>query len=180
MDSTIGADSAGNWLLVGRRAEDCRRRSRPCPHLDDLHMSQLSQSNLSKKLLIKPGQTVTVLNAPAGFEQMLQPLPTGAKLSHQLQSELGAVVLFVRNVSELQQWGTKVTKAMAHDGLLWIAYPKQSSKVKSDLNRDTGWGVIVRAGCGCVAQIAIDETWSGSRFRRVEFIGTSRKLETSK
>lgn len=138
-------------------------------------MKLMAQSNLSKKLLIKPGKTVTVLNAPAGFEQVLQPLPTGAKLSHQLQSEPDAVLLFVRNVSELEQWGTKVTKAMARDGLLWIAYPKKSSKVKSDLNRDTGWDVIARAGSRCVAQIAIDETWSGSRFRQMELIGSSRK-----
>jgi hypothetical protein len=47
--------------------------------------------------------------------------------------------------------------------------------VKSDLNRDTGWDVIAKAGARCVAQIAIDETWSGSRFRQMEMIGTSRK-----
>jgi hypothetical protein len=82
-------------------------------------MELMGQSTLSNKLLIKPGQTLTILNAPAGFEQMLEPLPTGAKLSHRLQSGLGAVLLFVRNVGELEQWGTKVTKAMAHDGLLW-------------------------------------------------------------
>ena len=135
----------------------------------------MGQSNLSKKLLIKPGQTVTILNAPAGFDQMLEPLPQGATLSHTLQSGLGAALLFVRSVSELEQWGTKVAKAMAHDGLLWIAYPKKSSKMKSDLNRDAGWDIIAKAGLRCVAQIAIDETWSGSRFRRLDLVGTSRK-----
>lgn len=135
----------------------------------------MTQSRLSKKLLIKPGQTVTILNAPEGFQQMLQPLPKGATLSRTLQSGMGAALLFVRSVSELEKWGTKVTDAMAQDGLLWIAYPKKSSKMKSDLNRDFGWDVITKAGSRCVAQIAIDETWSGSRIRRLELVGTSHK-----
>jgi hypothetical protein len=135
----------------------------------------MSQSKLSKKLLIKPGQTVTIVNAPEGFETMLDPLPAGATVSHSLKKELSFVLLFVRSVAELEKWGASVTKAAARDGLLWIAYPKKSSKMKSDLNRDAGWDVITKAGSRCVAQISIDETWSGSRFRPFELVGTTRK-----
>ena len=135
----------------------------------------MSQSKLSKKLLIKPDQTVAVLNAPEGIAQMLEPLPQGAVLSHRLSSGIGTVLLFVRGVSELATWGPKVTEAIARDGLLWIAYPKKTSKIKSDLNRDAGWDLITKAGLRCIAQIAIDETWSGSRFRPLELVGTSRK-----
>jgi hypothetical protein len=135
----------------------------------------MNPSILSKKLLIKPGQSVTVLNAPADIDKLLAPLPQGAKISHRLHPEIEVALLFVRNVSEVEQWGRKVTDAMIHDGLLWIAYPKKSSKVKSDLNRDAGWEIVVKSGFCCVAQIAIDETWSGSRFRRKELIGTKRK-----
>ena len=106
---------------------------------------------------------------------MLQPLPQGSTVSHRLRSGIDAILLFVRSVRELSQWGPKVTEAIADDGLLWIAYPKKSSKIKSDLNRDAGWDVITKAGLRCIAQIAVDETWSGSRFRPLECVGTSRK-----
>jgi hypothetical protein len=134
----------------------------------------MSQSRLAKKLLIKPAQTVTVVNAPEGFERMLRPLPQGATVSHKLQPGLAFALLFVHGVSELARCGPKVVDAMAYDGLLWIAYPKKSSKIESDLNRDAGWDIITAAGLRCVTQIAIDETWSGSRFRPAELIGIGR------
>jgi hypothetical protein len=57
--------------------------------------------------------------------------------------------------------------------IIWIAYPKQSSKkYKCEFNRDTGWEVIGKLGFEPVKQVAIDEDWSALRFRRVEFIAT--------
>ncbi len=135
----------------------------------------MKQSTLSRKLLLKAGQTATVLNAPTGFEQTLEPLPERAAVSHTLKSKMSFALLFVRNVRELERWGAKLVRAMAHDGLLWVAYPKKSSKMESDITRDVGWDVITRAGLRCVAQIAIDATWSASRFRPLELVGSSRK-----
>lgn len=57
------------------------------------------------------------------------------------------------------------------DAVLWIAYPKASSKkYRCDFNRDRGWEVLGAAGFEPVRQVAIDQDWSALRFRRVEFI----------
>ena len=57
------------------------------------------------------------------------------------------------------------------DALLWIAYPKGTSKrYTCEFNRDKGWGVLLGSGFDCVRQVAIDEDWSALRFRRIEFI----------
>ena len=57
--------------------------------------------------------------------------------------------------------------------MVWFAYPKGTSKrYRSEINRDTGWQALGRAGFEPVRAVAIDEDWSALRFRRVEFIKT--------
>ncbi len=64
-----------------------------------------------------------------------------------------------------------VVNATEGDSIVWIAYPKKSSKkYKCEFNRDTGWHVLGEAGFEPVRQIAIDEDWSALRFRRTEYI----------
>jgi len=57
--------------------------------------------------------------------------------------------------------------------LLWIAYPKQSSGIKTDVNRDILWQLSLQTGLRPVTQIAIDETWSALRFRPAERVGSA-------
>ena len=65
----------------------------------------------------------------------------------------------------------KVAKRAKGDAVVWFAYPKGTSKkYKCDFNRDTGWDALKSAGFDTVRAVAIDEDWTGLRFRRVEFI----------
>jgi hypothetical protein len=61
--------------------------------------------------------------------------------------------------------------AVVDNGLLWFAYPKKSGPLKSDLSRDSGWEPLFEAGFDSVAQISIDETWTGFRFRPKHLVG---------
>lgn len=60
---------------------------------------------------------------------------------------------------------------LAEDALLWIAYPKKSGKIRSDISRDNGWELVFAAGYEPVTQVAIDDDWSALRFRKSEAIG---------
>jgi hypothetical protein len=60
---------------------------------------------------------------------------------------------------------------VTYDGLLWMCYPKQTGKIKSDLNRDSLWRLMQPTGFSPVTQIAVDETWSALRFRPAEKVG---------
>ncbi|MDI3289700.1 YdeI/OmpD-associated family protein [Polyangium sp. 15x6] len=124
-----------------------------------------SQSLLSKKLQIKPSTRVLVLGAPNGRAELLEPLPEGASVSRTARGSFDVVLFFVEKVKELEKGGSKAISAVRDGGVLWIAYPKKSSKVETDLTRDVGWNVIDEAGWGGVAQVAIDETWSALRFK---------------
>jgi hypothetical protein len=83
---------------------------------------------------------------------------------------LDFVQLFVRDSAELAQHAPAALAAIKPDGVLWIAYPKQSAKVKTDITRDRGWEPVIAAGLRPVTQIAVDETWSALRWRPIELV----------
>ena len=123
---------------------------------------------LAKKLRIGPGMRLLVLNPPPGYLAQLGELPEGAELLDKPSGNLDFVHLFVRNQSELQQFGPGALAAVKYDGVLWLSYPKRSAKVETDLTRDHGWELLAEAGLRPVTQVSVDDTWSALRYRPVE------------
>ena len=66
----------------------------------------------------------------------------------------------------------EVIAHLVEDGFLWIAYPKRSSKVKTDLSRDLFWEILLSHGYRAVTHVYIDPVWTAMRFRHVDFIGS--------
>jgi hypothetical protein len=130
----------------------------------------MTENALIKKLQLKPGQHALFLNAPEGYIAALGPLPDGVALVDGPAGTLDFVQLFVRDSAELTTHAPAALAAIKRDGVLWIAYPKQSAKVKTDITRDRGWAAITAAGLRPVTQIAIDETWSALRWRPIELV----------
>jgi hypothetical protein len=127
---------------------------------------------LSKKLRLQPGQKALVLNAPEGYERLLAPLPEGVKLVEKAEGAFDFVHLFVKDSADLERLGPVAIGAVRYDGLLWLSYPKRSSKVETDLSRDTGWDLLAQAGLRPVTQVAVDEVWSALRWRPVAEVET--------
>jgi hypothetical protein len=125
----------------------------------------MADSALVKKLGIKPGQGLLIMNAPQGYIERLSPLPEGASLATGPGGSFGFVQLFVANRAELNALAPAALEAAQPGALLWFAYPKRSSKLPTDLTRDEGWSSVTDAGFDGVAQISIDATWSAVRFR---------------
>ena len=135
--------------------------------------SRVAPSPLLKKLRIQPDQRLLVLNAPSGYVASLGELPEGAQLSEQPdpQAEYEFCHVFAKNSSELADLVPIAVQAVQYDGLLWISYPKKSSKVETDLSRDKLWELPGGAGLRPVTQVSIDKTWSAIRFRPNEKVG---------
>jgi hypothetical protein len=127
--------------------------------------------SISKKLRLQAGQKALVLNAPSGYLESLGDLPAGVELATQPDGVYDFVQLFVKDRSELEGLGPTAFQAVKYDGLLWVCYPKQTGKIKSDLNRDSLWKLTEPTGFSPVMQIAIDKTWSALRFRPNEKVG---------
>jgi hypothetical protein len=133
--------------------------------------TNMTTSSLAKKLQIKAGQHVSILNAPANYLAQLGPLPD-VTLVDKASGAFDVVQLFVKNVAELNRMGPAAIRAVKPDGVLWISYPKLSAKTDSDITRDVGWDVVKKAGLRPVTQVSIDDTWSALRFRPVEQVKT--------
>jgi hypothetical protein len=118
-----------------------------------------------KKLRMAPREKILILGAPKDYLKKLSALPEGASLHTTPDGTYKFVHLFVKSIEELNTLGPVALRAIEYDGLLWISYPKKTSKIKTDINRDQGFESIINEGLEGVTQIAIDETWSALRFR---------------
>ena len=132
----------------------------------------MSQSPLIRKLRIQPGQRLLILNPPQGYVESLQPLPEGTEI---VATTAGATVdfchVFATNSAQLAELLPTALAACKYDGLLWVSYPKKSSKVPSDLSRDVLWELPGETGLRPVTQVSIDQTWSALRYRPSEQVG---------
>jgi hypothetical protein len=123
-----------------------------------------SGTPLVRKLGIAPGARVALLRAPDGFADVLGPLPDGVRVRRRAQGPLDVIVAFCVARAELERSLPAWRAALVPAGGLWIAWPKRSSGVATDL----GDGAVREAGlaAGLVDNkvCAIDATWSGLRF----------------
>ncbi len=122
-------------------------------------------SPIAKKLGIKPNMHAMVVGAPAGYLDMLAPLPEGVVLSEAMEGAHEFVQLFATPKAEIKKSAPMLLKHAAPGALVWITYPKKTSGVESDLSREEVWDALTATGWRPVSQIAIDEVWSALRFR---------------
>ena len=125
-----------------------------------------------EKLNLKDQQEIVMLNAPESFRPELAKLPA-LHLHHHLDSvaDVSFSLAFVTRQDEVDALSAQIVARAQGDAIVWFAYPKGTSKkLKCDFNRDTGWAVLEAAGFETVRAIAIDEDWTGLRFRRSQFV----------
>ncbi|KAB2856206.1 MAG: hypothetical protein F9K46_14515 [Anaerolineae bacterium] len=125
----------------------------------------MAETSLVKKLVIKQGYRLLILNAPEGYLDLLGELPDGAAIDATADGQYELVLLFVKSKADLNAHAPSAIAAVKPGGLLWFAYPKKSGSIKTDINRDDGWEMVLKAGWDPVTQIAIDATWSALRFK---------------
>lgn len=128
-------------------------------------------TSLSQKLQLKPDQRTLLLNPPPGYPAHLASELAGVTLLAENQEQCEAVLLFVNNLAEVASQAPEAIRLVRPDGLLWIAYPKGSSRIKTDVNRDTLWKALEPTGWRPVRQIALDQVWSAMRFRPASMVG---------
>jgi hypothetical protein len=127
---------------------------------------------LFTKLNLGQTSVVHVLNAPSTFEPELQTL-AGVEVKRSATGTVQFALAFVTTVSDVERASSRLVKRAAEDAVLWMVYPKASSKKYTcEFNRDHGWASLGAAGYEPVRQVAIDEDWSALRFRKVEHIRT--------
>jgi hypothetical protein len=133
-------------------------------------MAGYSKHSLPEKLGIKEGSAILILNAPPAYEKILTPLPADILFKKKLQSPLQFIQFFTRDRAELTKQFPRLKSHLQPGGILWISWPKGSSKVTTNLNENTVRDIGIANGMVDIKVCAVDETWSSLRFafRKVE------------
>jgi CheY-like chemotaxis protein len=120
---------------------------------------------LAQKLGINPDSTVVLLDAPEGAEDLLAPVPDGVTLRRGNRGGRAMTIWFATSRQAVERRFDAVAKTVG-EGTLWMAWPKGSSGVETDLSEDAVREVALPAGLVDTKVCAIDETWSGLRLTR--------------
>jgi hypothetical protein len=126
-----------------------------------------SRKPLAEKLALKPGQRFLVLDAPPGYMDALGTLPQGVTMSTKARGKADAVQVFATTKKELMEALSKARAALNAGGMIWVTYPKGTSKMTSDINRDSIRESALKVGLETVALIAVDDDWSAIRCKVV-------------
>jgi hypothetical protein len=127
-------------------------------------MAGYSGTPLAKKLGIKEDMTVVASNAPTDFAARLDPLPPGVSWKQQVRPPVDLAVAFFSERANVTKRWPALTKAVGPAGTVWVAWPKRSSGVPTDLTEDTFRELLLPTGWVDTKVCAIDDTWSGLKF----------------
>ncbi|MFQ5831189.1 MAG: DUF3052 family protein [Candidatus Thorarchaeota archaeon] len=124
-----------------------------------------STKPLPKKLFIKEGYSLLLVSEPEGYRNLLGDLPNDVTVTSTPSEPVDFIQVFVKTREELEDRLSQLKQHLKQDGSLWITYPKGTSKIKTDINRNSIWAYAKTLGLKAVHQIAVDDTWSAMRFR---------------
>jgi len=128
-------------------------------------------NTISQKLKIKTGDRLLTLHKPSEFQNGLNGLPKGVKVvelgNDPIAVDYNQVHWFVMNRAQLEKEMSRVMKLVKPGVLVWVYYPKGTSKLQTDLNRDKGWDCLLAEGdkLSWINLISFDDTWSVFGFR---------------
>ena len=120
-----------------------------------------SGTPLPKKLGIKPGFTVAVVDGPDHLEQLLVPMPEDVTLRVGARGKPEVSLVFCRTESALKKRVEQLWKLSFPDRSVWVCWPKKSSDLFIDLTEDGVRANVLGRGLVDVKVCAIDNDWSG-------------------
>ena len=115
--------------------------------------------------MIKEGRRVLFVSAPKNYVAKLGELPRNVTVLKEPNEPAGIIQVFVANKKEMEEHLPKLKKILNPDGMLWVTYHKGTSKVKTDINRDSIYKYALSIGLQGVAMIAVDEDWAALRLK---------------
>jgi hypothetical protein len=125
----------------------------------------MAESALAKKMKLKPGARAAIVNTPDGYLQELKPLPDKVQVVEKLDGQFDWIQLFVKTRAELELQLTTAVRALKPESILWISFPKGSSKIQTDLTRDAGWNILKTVDLKWVNLVSVNDIWSAFALR---------------
>ena len=130
---------------------------------------------VARKLGMNRGMSALVVAPPPGYLKLLMSTPEELIVSSRAYGKYPFVQVFATRLPEIRRFAQKLSKHAAPNALVWISYPKKTSKLAGDLSRDVIRKAMSSAGWRAVSIVAIDGVWSALRFRPAGQVGSRWK-----
>lgn len=127
-------------------------------------MADYSGTPLPRKLGIKEGSKLALIDAPQGFEGTLGRLPQATAVSRDGPGPFDVILLFAKRRDALERRFEALARKLEPNGGFWIAWPKKASGVETDIDQSAVMEIGLASGLVDNKVAAVDETWSGLRF----------------
>ena len=122
----------------------------------------MADGSLAKKMKLKSGSRAAIINAP---EKYIQEFRHDGEISEKLDGKFDWIQIFVKDKSELDKLIPKAARALKPDSILWISFPKGTSKIQTDLTRDKGWESLRTLDLKWITLVSVNENWSAFSLR---------------
>jgi hypothetical protein len=127
-------------------------------------MAGYSQTPLVKKLGLRPGMRLQVIDAPLDYAILVENLPAGLEWTGEGETGLDYIHLFTRSQAELQGTFPRLAPRLAKSGVLWVSWPKKSSGLPADLDENSIRETGLSCGMVDVKVCSVNQQWSGLKF----------------
>jgi len=127
--------------------------------------------NILEKLQLKEEKNLLIQGLPSSVEKQFAKLSYNKNLTPLLKTrKIDFALIFAINQLQLNNILKEVFPALHPESKLWIAYPKTTSKIVSDLNRDASWEILSKNDYEAVRQVTLDHVWTTMRFKKLDQI----------
>ena len=137
-------------------------------------MAGYSSTPLAKKLGIKPGFKMRLINAPDYYFELFADMPDDVNILTDKKIKKNFIHLFVKKLGDLEKYIFEIKNEIEQDGIIWISWYKKSSKIPTDVTEDKIREIALTNGLVDVKVCAVDDVWSGLKLvipvkKRVKF-----------
>ena len=135
---------------------------------------------LFEKLQLEDEKNLLIQGLPSTIEKQFTKLSFSKNVTQLLKiRKIDFALVFALNSKQLQKIFTELCPALHSNTKLWIAFPKQTSKIVSDLNRHGSWDFLIEQGYETGDKVVLDYVWSAQRFTKSEICGSLKPKSTS-
>lgn len=124
-------------------------------------MAGYSGTPLTKKLGIKEGGEIMMVSAPVDYIKLLEPLPENVRFVSRILASTDIVHIFTDEKAELQKILAACRKKLNPSAMVWVSWPKKSSRIDTDITEDTVRAIALPLGFVDIKVCAVTEVWSG-------------------
>lgn len=133
-----------------------------------------------EKLQLKNEKTLLIQGLPSSIEKQFSKVSFAKNLTPLLRSrKIDFALVFAVSENQLNNILQDIMPALKEDSKLWVAHPKTTSKIVTDLNRESSWHKLTSAGYESGDQVTLDHVWNAVNFRKNEGVEVTEVLEVA-